>query len=431
MVGKVSLLLVMGFSLIFLIFGQNFNSVAIQSVDNYVDYYNKTVSHSIALDGANLGANALYLNKNWTAGYNLPISGGNINVSIQTIDAGQFIKKIISVGTFEGKTDTVEIITSPSRFSRFAYYSQSEGNDIRWISTDTVFGPFHTEDNLKVDNHPVFGDSGYTTTIAGDIIYVNNKESDEPIMLGPFEAHRTESLPLDGLQPLRDAAVSDGKVFQLISTSNLRYQNFYLTFNSDQITYRILGQKKISGHWNSFDSSYTVAASSISNNGVLYLNSADKDGDPIDINLKGTVKGKFSVVGDGNIFLDDDIKYSSDPRVNSSSEDLLGILAQNNVYITDNNYTQNIEIDAAIYCQDGGFGAANAGGRGSDGDINLYGGITQNIRRAVGSYGTRHDGSIYISNGYNKRYRYDSRLMVKFPPFFPTSEGFRILSWKE
>ncbi len=59
------------------------------------------------------------------------------------------------------------------------------------------------------------------------------------------------------------------------------------------------------------------------------------------------------------------------------------------------------------------------------GNINLLGGITQNIRRAVGTYTTDYWGNLSIQHGFNKRYRYDERLMQMFPPFFLQPEDFQ------
>ncbi len=455
MVGKAALLLVMGFSMIFLTFGYRFNSVSTQTVQNYADYYNQTAAYNLASSGANMAANQIFLDNSWTTGYsNLHLNGGVINASVQIINVAQNIRKIVSVATYGEDDATVEVTLSPNSFSQFAYYSQSEGNEIWWTGNDTVFGPFHTQGNLLADNHPVFGVTGYRTTIQGKIVYHdyyatygineptqrssnsqknaynNSVSSDAPVFHGSFEDGINEPLPTNGLQPLKAAATSGGKLFNLQTTNTLRYSNFYLTFNADQITYRTVGQKKVSGSWVNFDSSYTVAAASLATDGVIYLDGKNKDGNPLDINLKGTVKGQYSVVSSGNIFLDDDIVYNSNPKTNTNSTDLLGIIAQKNVYISDNNNTTNITIDAAIYCQEGGFGAYNYDTRSVDGDINLFGGVTQNTRLAVGTYTTNH-GNTTIASGFNKRYRYDDRLMNIAPPVFPTMSGFQIVSWKE
>ncbi len=48
--------------------------------------------------------------------------------------------------------------------------------------------------------------------------------------------------------------------------------------------------------------------------------------------------------------------YNTNPRTDPSSTDLLGIVAQNNVLITDNSANRsNINIDASVYAETGGI----------------------------------------------------------------------------
>ena len=77
--GKAALLLVIGFSLIFLIATQNFGSISNRAVDNMVDYTNETVAHDIAVSGANMAANAIFLDNTWTTGYsNVNFNNGKL-----------------------------------------------------------------------------------------------------------------------------------------------------------------------------------------------------------------------------------------------------------------------------------------------------------------------------------------------------------------
>ena len=64
--------------------------------------------------------------------------------------------------------------------------------------------------------------------------------------------------------------------------------------------------------------------------------------------------------GKGTIYLDDDIVFNQDPRNYPYSNDLLGICAENSVYITENAANHSdIDIHGSIYCEKGGFGAEN------------------------------------------------------------------------
>src|ERR1035437_2347324 len=139
--GKAILFVVLGFSLTFLIIGQNFNRVTLKATDNMTNYANVQISHNIALTGANIACNAFYLDPNWTAGYsNVSYQGGTYTVTYQLVDAVKLIKRITSISTYQGYNgyalntyhDTVIVTFQPSRFSRYAYYSTSEGGTIYW-----------------------------------------------------------------------------------------------------------------------------------------------------------------------------------------------------------------------------------------------------------------------------------------------------------
>jgi hypothetical protein len=106
--GKASIYMVLGFSLIFLVASMNYGRLTGSAVDNNVEYYKSTVAHNIAVSGANMAANQIFIDKTWTAGYkDLPFSSGIINVKVE--DAGQQKKRITSTGEFQGVTKKVVI----------------------------------------------------------------------------------------------------------------------------------------------------------------------------------------------------------------------------------------------------------------------------------------------------------------------------------
>ena len=404
--GKAALLLVLGFGLIFLIVTQNFGSISTHAVDNMVEYTNETVAHDIAVSGANMAANAIFLNNSWTTGYNnIDFNDGKLNVSVQVIDAFKNIRRITSQGTFGGITRQVEVILSPSKFSKFAYYSASEGGSIWWTGNDTIWGPFHTQDYMRVYDHPVF--YGKATT-KKSIIYYKNKTTDEPYFYGGFEQGIDLPLPTDGLSPIETDADNGGYKF-------VNKDTVYLTFAADSIKYK----------FKNTDPYTTVLASSFTSNGVIYAKDAV-------LRIKGTVKGQYTVAASGsnpkgNIYIDDDIVYSKDPLIYPGSSDLLGIVAKNNILITDNTPNHNdINIQASVYSETGGFGAENYSSRPVSGNINLLGGIIQNIRQAVGTFSGKG-----IKSGFSKRYIYDNRFLVASPPSFPGTGSYEIVSWLE
>lgn len=405
MAGKAALFLVVGFSLIFLTIGKNFGSLSTNAVDNLTDYYTETVAHDIAVTGANMAANKIFFDPTWTAGYDkISYQNGILSVDVTILDAFKNIRQVTSTGSFNGVTNTVTVTLQPSKFSKFAYYSISEGGTIWWITGDTVWGPFHTQDYLRVAGSPVFW--GKATTKRSLVKY---NSSAKPYFYGGFEKGVNLPLPVDGLTSIENAADADGYKFTNKDT-------VYLTFAVDSL--------KIKYAWNG--PTTTVLASSFATNGVIFAKNSV-------LRLQGTVKGQYSVVasgssGKGKIFLDDDIVYNTNPRVDPTSEDMLGIIAKNEVLITDNaaNNHYDININASIYSESKGFGAENYSTRPISGTINLLGGIVQNTRQAVGTFGGSG-----INHGFSKRYRYDDRLMFSSPPMYPGTGAFEIVSWLE
>lgn len=425
--GKAILILIIGFSMIFLFVGHNFGRISTQAVSNFSGYYAKNVSHNLALSAANMAANQIYFDPAWTEGFkDVEYQNGIFNVTIDTIGAG---RRINSVAVFMKDTSVVQVTLQPSKFSKYAYYSVDE-NGIWWTDGDTVNGPFHTQDNLRVEGHPVFMDE--TTTRLGILRYHdqynlgrgrqrgkgNKIYQDDPIIMGTFGL-ADKQMPETGIPNLKSAASSNGFLFT-------NHDTVYLTFARDSIKYKF-----------SYDGAETTRlASSLAPNGAIFANDAI-------VRIKGVVKGQYTIGvsdsmksrrrgnpkpdGMGDIYIDDDIVYDSNPSDHTTSKDLLGIVAKNNVYITNNYPNQHdIHIDAAIYAETGGFGAEDYARRPLSGIIYLNGGVTQHTRQAVGQFN-----SYGLTSGFNKNYTYDARLRHSYPPFFPDTGSFEIVSWYE
>jgi hypothetical protein len=404
--GKMTLYLVIGFSLLYMIIGNNSNRMSNETVQNMADYNANTVAHNLAVSAANLACNEIFLDDTWEKGISTTdFLNGEIRADLWVVDKVKNIRKLVASGTYGGVTKTVEVLFQPSKFSKFAYYSVSEGGSIWWTGNDTVWGPFHTQDYMRVYRHPVFYGKASTKK---KLKYYTSKSKDRPRFFGGFEKGLDLPLPTNGLDPMKTAAQNDGLFFT-------GKDSVYITFVEDSLKFRFAYSDKDS----------TVHLPSVAPGGVIFAENSI-------MRLKGTVKGQYSVAcsgtgGKGNIYLDDDIVYTQDPLKNKNSTDLLGIVAKNKVLITDNAANHSdINIHASIYSEDGGFGAQNYSTRPISGNINLIGGIIQHTRQAVGTFG--YSG---IKSGFAKRYKYDERFMLISPPFFPGTGGLEIVSWYE
>ena len=184
----------------------------------------------------------------------------------------------------------------------------------------------------------------------------------------------------------------------------------------------------------------------LTSTGVLLVNSSE-------LHVKGVLNNvqiTLGAIGTGSIvMIDSSVCYKQPPpdsrNPNAVSNDILGIVAQNNIYVTDtkhpnatnktsdgatdvinyaaanNNNTGDVTINATMYSSTGGFGAENYSTRGDNGTLRIVGGIQENNRNAVAS-GT--------TEGFLKSYDYDLDLQYNSPKGYPVTR-FLIQSWSD
>lgn len=405
--GKAALIMVMGFSTALLMIGSNISKISTEAMDNYLSYYKSSMAHNIAAAGTNMAARALWENFAWRGGFSdKSFADGKFTTAVTDVGINQI--RVLTRATFMDQVSTVMVLLQPSSFSRFGYYSNIEGN-IWWITGDTVWGPMHTQDNLRVAGRPAFMQRA--TSLKSIKYYNGPPPKDNPQFLGGYESGVSVSLP-SNLNPLLTAAQNGGRVFS-------GPDSVYIEFMSNG---NVKWKQGVSSSWN------IDLLTSFAPNGVIYANGTN-------VHVSGTVNGRVTIGAggttgaskEGNIWLDDDLRYAQDPRL-GPSDDICGLVAENNILITDNsnNNGNDFYLDASCFSRNGGFTAQNYGSRGIEGRIRLLGGIQQNRRGAVGTF----SGSS-LNNGFLKDYRYDNRLMFDAPPYFPTTGNYEIVSWFE
>ena len=414
--GRSSLILVMGFSIMLMMIGTNISKVSSSAMENYTYYNNSTMAHSIAGAGMNMACRSLYENPIWNAGFsNKEFAGGKFTVTV--VSLGSNLLRVTSIGTFFGTTRVVSCVLQPSSFSRYNYYSVTDQNGY-WISGDTLWGPFHCNNFLNVAGTPVFMQRA--TSLNG----INNYQGQaHPVFKGGYDKGVSVSLPVN-LNPLQSAAQTGGKYFTGAGG------DVFMQFNDDgTVTWRQGGAADWTGlGWT------TTSLTSFAPNGAVYLLGAN-------IRIKGTIKGKLTVgvggitgnTAQGNMWLDDDIKYKNDPRLGSSS-DMLGLVAENKLWITDNTFNRGPNNDftlmASVFSRTDGLWAQNYGSRPIEGRLITVGGTIQNIGGYTGVFSNGTNPAVI--NGFKPGGSYyDDRLMNDAPPFFPTTGQFEVVSWFE
>lgn len=376
----------------------NIHKLGHRSVENFLYYQNSTQAHNIAVSGANLAVNQIYLNNGWRTGYSdVAFAGGTYDVETQDFGINQV--RVVSVATYQGLHDTVAVVLQPASFAQYAYYSQVEGA-ITWITGDTVWGPFHTQAVMKISGKPVF--KGRVSAKGG-----TNPKKSTAIFDGGYVVGEDIVLPTD-LSTTINAGIG-GRIF---SGSDV-----WFDFSGTSVSWKT-------------SSSGPVTVSTLSTfapNGVILVAGGN-------IHIQGVLSGKLTLcatggAGEGSVYVDDDMRYSVDPR-NATSNDMLGLVCDNSVIITDNAANNNsVILQASIFCRTGGLTAEHYNSRPVSGTLNLFGGVTQYQRGAVGTFSG--GGTPTISTGFRKSYVYDDRLNLDSPPFYPLTGGYQLVSWHE
>ena len=413
MAGKASLILVLGFSMIFLVMGGNMISVTSDMDANYYGYYYRTVAHNIAVSGANVMVNQLFFNKNWMTTDTVKMSGGRAIVTIEALNT--YNRKITSCSVFNNSCDTVIVIMTPMNYAQYGNFYTTCGSTY-WATGDSLSGPFYTNDYINVTGSPVF--LGKASTKKG----LNKQHSyDTPQFLGGFESG--VDIPLDfDTSSIRVAAYNAGKIFR--DTTGHGYNtDVNLLFNSNgTVTY------KVNINNSGWTATSTKALSALTSNGVIYVEKGN-------IYVQGTVKGATSIVassgnggtGSGNVYITDDIKYSSDPRINASSTDMLGICAEQNLTVKYNSSTADLDIQASMFIQKGGLIIENYSSYPTVHNMNILGGVIAHNLNPTASYNAYGN----PTNGYRYVQKFDSRFLNSVPPYFPQTKYFKVISWYE
>lgn len=406
--GKVSVLLVLSFSMLFLIFGHRFNALSTNSVENSVDYYVKTTAHNIAVSGANMAASNIFMDSEWSSGFsNLDFNGGSINLTV-TENGDQ--REILCEGIYQGYSHVVKISLKPGSFSKFAYYMNLFGGGDALGTGDTIWGPFHTNGKLTTIGGPVF--MGKASSKLGlkmfppkDAKFYGGYESGVDI---PFEFDTTGIMA---------AAIDDGRYYSGNQT------DVRLVFNDDAtVTYST--KESSSSTW---DPDSTQLLSTFAPNGVIWNAKGN-------LYLSGEVNGQYTVgvglssgLGSGNIHIEDDLVYRTDPIDDPDCTDMLGLIAGNNVIIDDTPANHHdVNIHASIYAAKGGLSIEDLNSFPPAGELYLAGGIVGYQNESFSDY----NGGV-LAHGFNLKLKYDERFMVTSPPKFPTTSTFEIVSWYE
>ncbi|MBC5828142.1 MAG: hypothetical protein GIW99_10755 [Candidatus Eremiobacteraeota bacterium] len=184
-------------------------------------------------------------------------------------------------------------------------------------------------------------------------------------------------------------------------------------------------------------------------NGAVFVNG--------DINqLSGSVNGQYTIgVPDAggsnnhNVNLTGNITYQHDPLTTCKapcvSTDELGIVANDAIVSTSSSMPVPLTIEAAVFAgnqgevnsksSDGTFMTDQGNGSGvckstvnKNGSLLIYGSLVNNYISPLGCF---DPSSGNLTHGWADNYKYDTRFNYGQPPFFPNTNNYTIISWKD
>ncbi len=410
--GKAAILLVIGVGMLLLWRGKDMSDTGVVAYDNVMGYYEGGVTRYIAISGANMAANKIFMappgigGNPWWPGYTTPVkfAGGTFTVTVDStssIDPLSGTRRLTmrSRAVYRDSTYTVRVILRPSNFAKFAFYAGAAGaSDAYWATGDSALGPVHSQGFLRTTGTPYFG--GKVTTLNG---IDSTSWSGHPTFAAGVE--NGVSIPMNrSFENLGIAANSGGKTF----TGN---EDLYLNFQGDSIKW----------HRAAYPDSTALVSSWAPNGAIALTNGNGK------VHVKGIVKGRYTVGAldssgsGGKMVIDDNLTYYTDPRVNLSSTDMLGLVAHKDINIRDNGSTL-FNVQASMFSYSDAVTVEHYDTR-PKGTLSTFGGWTV-MKVAPTS-------SSDLSHGYSVKIVFDPRFAVTAPPYFPGTNGYEILAWYE
>jgi len=281
---------------------------------------------------------------------------------------------------------------------------------------DEFDGPFHVNDKMKTWGSPEF--FGKVTSKGGLHLYGTK----DPVFHGGYESGVDVPRPFD-TTGMRMAGSTGGLVIKDTTGAGNKI-DVEIEFKKKDVEYRF----KIDDGLNTWSAKKKVKLADF--NGMMFVEKGDAY-------VKGEIDGKATVVatqkglaGSGNIYQTDDLKYKDDPRTKSTSDDMLGLVAEQDIRLQYNAKTKGKDIisHASMFASKGDVGPDDALITNDHklNDWKILGGIIASDTRV-----TAHYNSSGPYEGYRFKHSYDARFLHTVPPFFPHTQSYEVVSWYE
>jgi hypothetical protein len=424
MFGKGAMIMVMGAVIIFSLYQLKLNRSVLSTTDNFNRQYTRTTIEAASQSAMNYALNDVLNSGTMDNTYYIYTHDCTTLVKIKSLSGGDSVRTSVTsrgwvIDDFDSDswvrvTDSiVALFTNEVSMSQYGWWSDNE-NGVFWITGDTCWGRMHSNSMVHTSGSPVFKKK--LTTSLG--INPDLKHS-SAIFEGGYEKIDKQPMPTN-MARLENLATS-GNGGASVNTKCLYDVDLYLDFLADGRVGRT-----VSGVTD------TVLITDIAPTGVIWGTQ--------DIHVKGTLNGQVSILADDDLWIDDDVLMADNPQANPNSDDALGLIARDDIWVTNNPpYTNDMVIQAALLAIDGSFQAEDYSSRGPNGTLTIYGSIAQKKRGPVGNFQTI-GGVPTLKNGFWKNYHHDKRFDPTEtgvnhinPPGYPTlsGDGLSLVYWWE
>lgn len=338
----------------------------------------------------------------------------------------QYKLLLVSNSEYKGTTVSTEVLMQRDSFSKYSYMTQSElstsGTEIWFFSSDNIYGPIHTNGTFKMSGNPSF----YGLVTSPNMWEAHNTNPTSPNFYGGenFNAPYKASPDHFEIDKLAVAANNGGLTFS---------SDIFLDFSVDGASDR--GKVEVYGYTTSwFRCGWGWCQGTFRNSTPTFTHYTDTFNGVISstgkIDVQGKVKGNITVHSQDRIRITGDITYNTNPMVDSTSADLMGLVSEGDVLLDDQAHlasgSSDVTVHASIMALNSSFFVENYASGSPRGTLNLLGGIVQKNRGAVGTFN-----SSGVASGFAKNYQYDTRLRRSIPPFYPRESVFSIVYWKD
>jgi hypothetical protein len=330
-----------------------------------------------------------------------------------------------ATGTYGGITRTVTTEITRRSLAEYQYFTDDEkdpsGQDVWFLTTDRYEGPVHSNGTIRCRGNPTF-------------LKEVSSASDRMIGYPAFVCQTRGAWPVGGNDPRFGEGMD-------LSTGDLYMPDFTLIqdlaaliggVSRGPATTIELGKKGTGAGtaapgWLRYcntpppnNPAWTSVEISDLWLNVFYCNN--------DLKVSGVLDGQLTIVSRKDIHVVDDILYqasSADGTPSVGCDDILGLVAGDNIVIDDIPATSNLVVDGILLALDSSINAQNHNSGVLRGDLTIHGGLIQSRRGPVGV----QTGTGVVTSGYRPNYHYDPRVHSLQPPFFPRTNRFRTDSW--